>query len=119
MHPNIRDDAKREYVLLGPCQPKGHKYPKGKYMAAIGVFMIIGTKIVLGWNIVFLRMLPFASIVISLSLKESRTLVLNPSRQMGLLIGRMDQSYLMIMLIPLLIIRQDKIMNPIKIRYKV
>ena len=68
MRPNIRDDAKREYVLLGPCQPKGHKYPKGKYMAAIGVFMIIGTKIVLGWNIVFLRMLPFASIVISLSL---------------------------------------------------
>ena len=30
MHPNIRDDAKREYVLLGPCQPKGHKYPKRK-----------------------------------------------------------------------------------------
>jgi hypothetical protein len=28
MHPNIRDDAKREYVLLGPCQPKGHAYPK-------------------------------------------------------------------------------------------
>ncbi|WVZ53835.1 hypothetical protein U9M48_004724, partial [Paspalum notatum var. saurae] len=22
MHPNVRDDAKREYVLLGPCQPK-------------------------------------------------------------------------------------------------
>jgi hypothetical protein len=30
MHPNIRDDAKREYVLLGPCQPKGHAYPKRK-----------------------------------------------------------------------------------------
>ena len=30
MHPNIRDDAKREYVLLGPCQPKGHVYPKRK-----------------------------------------------------------------------------------------
>jgi len=30
MHPNIRDDAKREYVLFGPCQPKGHAYPKRK-----------------------------------------------------------------------------------------
>jgi hypothetical protein len=30
MHPNIRDDAKREYVLLGPCQPKGHNYPVRK-----------------------------------------------------------------------------------------
>jgi len=25
-HPNIQDDAKREYVLLGPCQPKGHNH---------------------------------------------------------------------------------------------
>jgi hypothetical protein len=23
MHPNIRDDVKREYVLLGPCQTNG------------------------------------------------------------------------------------------------
>ena len=30
LHPNIRDDAKREYILLGPCQPKGHAYPKRK-----------------------------------------------------------------------------------------
>ncbi|KAL6645705.1 hypothetical protein ACP70R_017313 [Stipagrostis hirtigluma subsp. patula] len=28
MHPNDKDDAKREYILLGPCQPKGHKYPR-------------------------------------------------------------------------------------------
>jgi len=28
--PNVRDDARREYVLLGPCQPKGHKYPVKK-----------------------------------------------------------------------------------------
>jgi hypothetical protein len=27
IHPNIRDDAKREYVLIGPCQPIGHAYP--------------------------------------------------------------------------------------------
>ena len=30
MHPNIRDDAKREYILLGPCQPIGHTYPRRK-----------------------------------------------------------------------------------------
>jgi hypothetical protein len=30
MHPNVRDDAKREYILLGPCQLKGHAYPKRK-----------------------------------------------------------------------------------------
>jgi hypothetical protein len=34
MHPNIRDDTKREYVLLGPCQPKGHAYPKRKIYGA-------------------------------------------------------------------------------------
>lgn len=27
MHPNIRDAAKRAYILKGPCQPKGHDYP--------------------------------------------------------------------------------------------
>ena len=30
MHPNIRDDVKREYILLGPCQPIGHTYPRRK-----------------------------------------------------------------------------------------
>jgi hypothetical protein len=25
-HPNIQDDAKKEYVLLGPCQPKGRNH---------------------------------------------------------------------------------------------
>lgn len=29
MHPNIRD-TKREYVLICPCQPIGHKYPVRK-----------------------------------------------------------------------------------------
>lgn len=47
MHPNIRDDVKREYVLLGPCQTKGRAYPKKKYMVTIRVFMIIGLQIVL------------------------------------------------------------------------
>jgi hypothetical protein len=28
MHSNIRDDVKREYVLLGPCETKGRAYPK-------------------------------------------------------------------------------------------
>lgn len=27
INPNIKDDVKREYVLLGLCQPKGHAYP--------------------------------------------------------------------------------------------
>ncbi|KAL6870766.1 hypothetical protein ACP4OV_014614 [Aristida adscensionis] len=30
IHPNIRDAAKRAYILKGPCQPKGHNYPKRK-----------------------------------------------------------------------------------------
>jgi hypothetical protein len=25
---NIRDVVRREYLLLGPCQPKGHIFPK-------------------------------------------------------------------------------------------
>lgn len=28
INPNVRDDVKREYVLKGPCQPKGHVYPR-------------------------------------------------------------------------------------------
>jgi hypothetical protein len=28
LHPNIRDAAKRAYILKGPCQPKGHNYPR-------------------------------------------------------------------------------------------
>ncbi|CAN6236329.1 unnamed protein product [Urochloa humidicola] len=28
MHPNIRDAARRAYILKGPCQPKGHNYPR-------------------------------------------------------------------------------------------
>jgi hypothetical protein len=27
MYPDIQDDAKSEYALLGPCRPKGHEYP--------------------------------------------------------------------------------------------
>lgn len=27
IHPNLRDAAKRAYILKGPCQPKCHKYP--------------------------------------------------------------------------------------------
>jgi hypothetical protein len=25
---NIRDAVRRAYIAKGPCQPKGHKYPK-------------------------------------------------------------------------------------------
>jgi hypothetical protein len=28
LHPNIRDAARRAYILKGPCQPKGHNYPR-------------------------------------------------------------------------------------------
>lgn len=28
--PNIRDDVRRAYISKGPCQPKGHNYPKRK-----------------------------------------------------------------------------------------
>jgi hypothetical protein len=28
LDPNIRDAIKREYILMGPCQPKGHSYPQ-------------------------------------------------------------------------------------------
>ena len=28
LHPNIRDAAIRAYILKGPCQPKGHNYPR-------------------------------------------------------------------------------------------
>src|SRR6266498_2669934 len=28
LDPNIRDAAKREYILMGPYQPKGHNYPQ-------------------------------------------------------------------------------------------
>jgi hypothetical protein len=30
MNPNLRDAAIRAYILKGPCQPKGHKYPVRK-----------------------------------------------------------------------------------------
>jgi hypothetical protein len=28
LHPNLRDAARRAYILKGPCQPKGHNYPR-------------------------------------------------------------------------------------------
>lgn len=28
---NIRDEVRRAYVLKGPCQPKGHNFPKKKF----------------------------------------------------------------------------------------
>ncbi|KAL9667941.1 hypothetical protein QQ045_002311 [Rhodiola kirilowii] len=28
---NIRDRIRREYVAKGPCQPKGHNFPRKKY----------------------------------------------------------------------------------------
>ena len=45
---NIRDAVRREYLLQGPCQPIGHIYPKKRWETDKEVFMIHGSRTIIG-----------------------------------------------------------------------
>jgi hypothetical protein len=45
---NIRDAVRREYLLHGPCQPVGHIYPKKRWETDKEVFMIHGSRTIIG-----------------------------------------------------------------------
>jgi hypothetical protein len=107
MHPNIRDDAKREYVMVGPCQPKGHAYPKRKICGRNRSF-----------HDKWFTNRPWLEYSVS---KDAAfcfyCYLFKPLRVDNY--GKMDHNYLMLMVIPLLTIRQERIMNVTKISGKV
>jgi hypothetical protein len=45
---NIRDAVRREYLLQGPCQPIAHIYPKKRWETDKEVFMIHGSRTIIG-----------------------------------------------------------------------
>lgn len=41
-HPNQRDEIRRQYLIRGPCQPRGHNFLRKNIMAREGVFVRLG-----------------------------------------------------------------------------
>jgi hypothetical protein len=107
---NIRDVVSKEYLLLGPCQPKGHIFLKKQ----------IGDRqrsLQKSW---FKKHEWF--VVSFSSNQEGKTLVLKATLvRQGITIGRMRLSHLMKMRITLivLIIRLEDVVMILKIKYSV
>jgi hypothetical protein len=64
-HPDIRGDVKRAYLLKGPTRPCRHNFPPNHDNRSF--LDIYSLRRMIGWNIVWKRMQPFAFIVFYLS----------------------------------------------------
>jgi hypothetical protein len=119
---NIRDVVSKEYLLLGPCQPKGHIFLKKQIGDRQRSLQKSWFKKHEWFEYSVAKDAVFAFIVSFSSNQEGKTLVLKATLvRQGITIGRMRLSHLMKMRITLivLIIRLEDVVMILKIKYSV
>jgi hypothetical protein len=90
---NIRDAARREYLVMGPCQPVGHKFPRKLFAKQMRSFQEKWFK---KYDWLEYSMAKDATFYFYCFLfKQPRAenfgmMVLNPLQRLGLIIGRMQ-----------------------------
>jgi hypothetical protein len=85
--PNAREDVRFAYLKNGPTQPTEHNFCQ---IETIDPFYQNGIRNLIGWNIVWKRIRPIASIVIFLNMTGwMKNLGMMSSTKWGLTIGRM------------------------------
>jgi hypothetical protein len=94
---NIRDAARRAYIAKGPCQPKGHKYPKwmiGNHNRSFHDEWYVNN-LWLEYNIA--KDVAFCFYCYLFKQPRAEIMVLMPSRLLGFVDGKMDMKPLELM----------------------